>query len=151
LKAISFFRSFGEAFVIQQMKRLELGIRGRATRLPLKVEYFLLQYAPNPVREEHATVGLVVLEPDQIGNGLCFASFSPSWKGRVASIDPDADVETLSSLFRDIKSRLEAPDTRLETLELIDGFSNAIRVTEKRACVLQQPEIDIQTLVSEYL
>jgi hypothetical protein len=118
---------------------------------PQQHEYFLLQYAPNALSERCVNVGLVLWTPAS-PSGFCTARFAPTWRMRVHSLDPRADIEMLAALFEDIERRLGNPDLRQEMLRMIqDSFSNAIRVSEKQRCILQDPNLEVEAIAARYL
>ena len=62
-------------------------------------EFFLLRYVPDAVKDEFVNVGVVLVES---GGGWADVRFTHDWK-RVRCLDPDADVEMLEGLEREIK------------------------------------------------
>jgi hypothetical protein len=71
---------------------------------------------------------------------------------RVHSLDPHADIEMLAALFEDIERRLGSPDLRQDMLLMIqNSFSNAIRISDKQSCVLQDPNLEIEAIAARYL
>ena len=70
-----------------------------------KLEFFLLRYVPDAVKDEFVNVGLVMLEPGADGAGFADVRFTRDWR-RVRCLDPQADVEMLEALERDIRGQL---------------------------------------------
>jgi len=119
---------------------------------PQQLEYFLLQYAPNLLSDEHINVGVVLWMPSDLPNGFCTARFSSSWRVRVKNLSQKEDLILLAALFEDIERCLASPESRVEMLAMMqDSFSNMIRVSEIQKCVSQDPAMEIETIVARYL
>lgn len=119
---------------------------------PEQLEYFLLQYAPSLLTDEGVNVGVVLWTPASPSSGFCGTRFAPSWRVRVQSFDPDADIETLAAIFADIERRLQTPDLREQMLTIIqDSFSNMIRASESRKCVCEDPTVEIEAIAARCL
>jgi hypothetical protein len=112
-------------------------------------EFFLLRYVPDAVKDEFVNVGVVLVES---GGGWADVRFTKDWK-RVRCLDPDADVEMLEGLEREIKERMlegvSGRDWLLKRME--DTFSNAIRLTPAKAVLADSPQEEIGRLSEMYL
>ena len=90
-------------------------------------EFFLLRYVPDAVKDEFVNLGVVLYEPGEAGSGqAAFADvrFTRDWR-RVRCLDPDADVEMLEALEREIRERLaEGGDSREWLLKQDGGFAS---------------------------
>jgi len=112
-------------------------------------EFFLLRYVPDAVKDEVVNVGVLLVES---GGGWADIRFTKDWK-RVRCLDPDADVEMLEGLEREIKDRmLEGPGGHEWLLQRMqDSFSNAIRLTPAKAVLADSPQEEIGRLAEMYL
>ena len=115
-----------------------------------QLEFFLLRYVPDAVKNEFVNIGLVMLEPAANGSGFADVRFSRDWR-RVRCLDPGADVEMLEALERDIRARLtEVQDREALLRKLEDSFSNTIQLSPTRACLAVEPAAEIETLAKMY-
>jgi Protein of unknown function (DUF3037) len=113
-----------------------------------QLEFFLLRYVPDAVKDEFVNVGVVMLESG--ANGFADVRFTSDWR-RVRCLDPQADVEMLEALERDIRGQLvEARDREALLRKLDDSFSNLIQVSPTKACLAQEPAKEMETLASLY-
>lgn len=112
-------------------------------------EFFLLRYVPDAVKQECVNLGVVLLEGE---GGFAGVRFAKDF-GRVQCIDPHADLEWLGSLEHDLSGKLAAGDTsRKELLKRIeDAFSNAIQMSESKACLASDPAAELESLARIYL
>ncbi|MGA9811844.1 MAG: DUF3037 domain-containing protein [Terriglobales bacterium] len=115
-----------------------------------KLEFFLLRYVPDAVKDEFVNVGLVMLEPGAEGEGFADVRFTRDWR-RVRCLDPQADVEMLEALERDIRGQLgQARDREALLRKLDDSFSNLIQVSPTKGCLAQDPAKEIETIARLY-
>ncbi|MGH9503674.1 MAG: DUF3037 domain-containing protein [Terriglobales bacterium] len=115
-----------------------------------KLEFFLLRYVPDAVKDEFVNVGVVMLEPGANGDGFADVRFTRDWR-RVRCLDPQADVEMLEALERDIRGQLgEARDREALLWKLNDSFSNLIQVSPTKACLAEEPGKEMETLARLY-
>ena len=70
-----------------------------------QLEFFLLRYVPDAVKDEFVNIGVVMVEPGANGGGFAEVRFTRDWR-RVRCLDPQADVEMLAALERDIRGQL---------------------------------------------
>jgi hypothetical protein len=114
-----------------------------------RCEFFLLRYVPDAVKDEFVNVGVVLMEH---GTGYADVRFTREWK-RVRCLDPDADVEMLEGLEREIKERMLEGKSSQEWLmkRMADTFSNAIRMTPGKAVLADSPQEEIGRLAEMYL
>jgi hypothetical protein len=114
-----------------------------------QLEFFLLRYVPNAVRDEFVNIGVVMVESG--GSGFAEVRFTQDWQ-RVQRVDPQADFEMLAALERDIRGQLvdkRDRDALLKTME--DSFSNLIQLSPKKHCVTEDPVKEIDAMASIYL
>jgi hypothetical protein len=104
---------------------------------------------PDAVKDEFVNVGVVLYESD---GGFADVRFTQDWK-RVRCLDPDADVEMLEGLEREIKERmLEGASSQAWLLQRMeDSFSNSIRLTPAKAVLADSPQEEIGRLAEMYL
>lgn len=115
-----------------------------------KLEFFLLRYVPDAVKEEFVNVGVVMLEPGANGEGFSDVRFRRDWR-RVRDADPQADIEMLEALERDIQKQLSETGDRDKLLrKMEDSFSNLVQVSRTKACLTLEPAREIETLASMY-
>jgi hypothetical protein len=112
-------------------------------------EFFLLRYVPDAVKDEFVNVGVVLTES---GGGYADVRFTRDWK-RVRCLDPEADVEMLEGLEREIKERMLEGGGSQEWLlaRMRDTFSNAIQLTPTKAVLADSPQEEIARLAEMYL
>lgn len=112
-------------------------------------EFFLLRYAPDAVKDEFVNIGVVLVDS---GGGWADVRLTKDWK-RVRCLDPDADVEMLEGLEREIKERMNEGAGSQEWLlkRMEDSFSNAIRITPAKAVLADSPQEEIGRLAEMYL
>ena len=86
------------------------------------------------------------------GGGWADVRFTRDWK-RVRCLDPDADVEMLEGLEREIKERMLEGASSQEWLlkRMEDTFSNAIRLTPAKAVLADSPQEEMGRLAEMYL
>lgn len=114
-----------------------------------RLEFFLLRYVPDAVKDEFVNVGMVMFESGSNG-GFADVRFTRDWQ-RVRRLDPEVDIEMLKALERDIRSRLkEAGEREVLLRKLEDSFSNLIQVSPTKACLAQEPTKEMDILASLY-
>jgi hypothetical protein len=114
-----------------------------------KCEFWVVRYVPDPVKEEFANIGIVLLEPEV---GKAQVRFTRDW-GRVRCLDPDADLELLKATEGELKQRLqERESSRARILNLLsDSFSNAVQVSPPKGLLAENPEVELERLAGLYL
>jgi hypothetical protein len=113
------------------------------TKQPCK--FFLLRYLPNVVNGEFVNIGLVLLPPGSTPE----LRFSRDWS-RVRNLDPQVDTALLDSL-RDELSREKGPALEATLQRINDSLSNALQVSESKACLAAVPEQEADELARMYL
>jgi hypothetical protein len=115
-----------------------------------QLEFFLLRYVPDAVKNEFVNIGVVMVEPAANGTAFADVRFTRDWR-RVRCLDPGADVEMLEALERDIRGQLrETQDREALLRKLEDSFSNVIQLSPTQACLAEEPAKEIETLASLY-
>jgi hypothetical protein len=121
-----------------------------------QLEFFLLRYVPDAVKDEFVNIGVVMVEAGANGagaNATRFADvrFTRDWR-RVRCLDPQADVEMLAALEREIRGQLATThDRELLLRRLEDSFSNVIQLSPAKGCLAEDPAQEIEALASMYL
>src|SRR5271155_2592473 len=102
-----------------------------------KLEFFLLRYVPDAVKDEFVNIGLVMLEPGANGAGFADVRFTRDWR-RVRCLDPQADIEMLEALERDVLLRLaDTHDREVLVQKLQESMSNVIQLSSTKACLAE--------------
>jgi len=114
-------------------------------------EFFVLRYVPDAVKEEFVNIGVVMFEPGANGSGFADAHFTKDWR-RVRCVDPQADIEVLEALERDIRRQISGVHDREVLIKrLEDSFSNSIQLTTRKACQAENPASELEYLAKLYL
>src|SRR5258708_25806300 len=110
--------------------------------------FFLLRYAPDAVKNEFINFGLVLV-PQTAPAEL---RFSKDWS-RVRALDPQADLELLEAMENEFRDKLQnaAPDRDAVIKRIEDSFSNALQVSEIKACLADSPAQEADFLAQLYL
>jgi Protein of unknown function (DUF3037) len=115
-----------------------------------QLEFFLLRYVPDAVKDEFVNIGVVMTEPAANGSGFADVRFTRDWR-RVRCVDPDADIEMLEALEREIRSQLGAVHDRgLLLRKMEDSFSNLVQLSPTKGCLAEEPEKEIDILANLY-
>ncbi len=116
-----------------------------------QLEFFLLRYVPDAVKDEFVNFGLVMVEAGANGAGFAEVRFTRDWR-RVRCLDPQADVEMLEAMEREIRGQLgQTHDRELLVRRLEDSFSNLIQISPAKGCLAEDPAAEIETMASMYL
>jgi hypothetical protein len=114
------------------------------------LEFVLLRYVADAIKQITLPIGIVMHEPGR-EDGFADVQFTHDWR-QVRCIDPQADVEMLAALEREIRSRLVLYDDRTALLrQLQDSFSNVVQVSPATACLTADPAHEIEAMASMYL
>jgi DUF3037 family protein len=94
-----------------------------------QLEFFLLRYVPDAVKGEFVNFGLIAIENGANGAELIDVRFTRDW-GRVLCLDPQADVEVLSALQREIQQEVGRKRDELTLLRRMeDSFSGLVQLS----------------------
>jgi hypothetical protein len=118
-----------------------------------QLEFFLLRYVPDAVKDEFVNIGVVMVEATAEASEARFADvrFTRDWR-RVRCLDPQADVEMLAALEREIRGQLVETHDREDLLRrLEDSFSNVIQLSPAKGCLAEDPVREIEAMASLYL
>src|SRR4051812_37307192 len=112
------------------------------------LEFFLLRYAPDAVKEEFVNVGVVLLE----ANGYANVKFTNDFR-RVKCLDASADIEVLTELEKEIRARIKdaGPDRDKIIKKLQDSFSSTLQISASKAVLAESPQKEIEVLAKMYL
>jgi Protein of unknown function (DUF3037) len=114
-------------------------------------EFFLLRYVPDAVKGEFVNIGLVMVGAAGEGAGFADVRFTQDWR-RVRCLDPQADVEMLQAVERDIRGQLQTVKDRESLLrKLEDSLSNLIQISSAKACLAKEPVLELASLAAMYL
>ena len=115
-----------------------------------QLEFFLLRYVPDAVKNEFVNIGVVLVEPGANGTGFAAVRFTKDWR-RVRCFDPGADVELLEALEREIRAELlDATNREAVLRKLQDSLSNVIQLSPTSVCLAEEPEREMDTLAKFY-
>lgn len=116
-----------------------------------QLEFFLLRYVPDAVKDEFVNIGVVMVEQGAKDGGFAEVRFTRDW-GRVRCLDPEADVEMLAAMEREIRGQLgTARDRAVLLRRMEDSFSNAIQLSPTKRCLAEDPVQEIEVMASLYL
>jgi hypothetical protein len=121
-----------------------------------QLDFFVLRYVPDAVKDEFVNIGVVMVEQRTHGastsnDSFADVRFTRDWR-RVLCLDPQADVEMLGALERDIRGQLAtAQDRGVLLRRLEDSFSNVIQLSPAKGCVAEDPAREIEMMASMYL
>ncbi len=94
-----------------------------------QLEFFLLRYVPDAVKGEFVNFGLMAIENGPDGASLIDVRFTRDW-GRVLCLDPQADVDVLAALQKDIQQEVGRKKDELTLLKRMeDSFSGMVQVS----------------------
>jgi hypothetical protein len=116
-----------------------------------QLEFFLLRYVPNAIKNEFVNIGVVMVEGGAQSGGYADVRFTRDWR-RLLWLDPQADVDMLEALERDIRKRLVSREDREILLrQMEDSFSNVIQLSPTQRCLAEDPVAEIEAVASIYL
>jgi Protein of unknown function (DUF3037) len=94
-----------------------------------KLEFFLLRYVPDAVKGEFVNFGLVAIGDGASGAELIDVRFTKN-RARLLCLDPEADVDLLAALEREVRGEIGQIRARAELLRRMeDSFSGAIQIS----------------------
>jgi hypothetical protein len=114
----------------------------------MQCRFFVLRYAPDPVKNEFVNIGLVLLPPA----GSAQIRFTRDWS-RVRCLDPEADLEVLQALEGDLREKLREMNGDRDFIlrRIQDSFSNTLQTSEFQACLAESPAAEADELARLYL
>jgi hypothetical protein len=94
-----------------------------------QLEFFLLRYVPDAVKGEFVNFGLMAIENGPNGADLIDVRFTRDW-GRVLCLDPQADLDVLEALQKEIRQEIGWTKDQVTLLrKMEDSFSSLIQVS----------------------
>jgi hypothetical protein len=112
------------------------------------LEYFLVRYVGNVVRQEFVNIGLVMTESGGDGGGFAGVHFTGDWR-RARALDPNVDTEVLEALGKEVQQGLANVDQRGQVLhQMMDGYSNAVQLSPMGRCSAEDPEKELRALAA---
>lgn len=116
-----------------------------------QLEFFLLRYVPDAVKDEFVNIGVVLVENGAPGAAFSDLRFTRDWR-RVKCLDPEADIEMLEALEQDLRSRLGEAAGRERILHVLkDSFSGSLQLSPGKACLAESPQEELGKLAALYL
>jgi hypothetical protein len=111
---------------------------------PKPCSYFLVRYVPNLLRDEGLNIGVLLHCPEERYLGCLFAE-DFRW---IRRLDRKADLALLGALQQDFEKQIESNEGDEENYlkSLCQSLSNAIQLEGPRACLLTDPQVEIETL-----
>ena len=114
-----------------------------------QLEFFLLRYVPDAVKGEYVNFGLVMIESPKAG--FADVRLTTDWR-RLLCLDPQADIEMLQAMERDIRRRVvDVRDCESVMRWLNDSFSNLVQLSESKGCLTEDPAKEIEAMAGMYL
>lgn len=111
-----------------------------------QLEFFLLRYVPDAVKEEFVNIGVAAVEVD---GGFAEVRFSRDWS-RVQCFDPQADLEVLQALEGEIRQGLRGDRPALMKM-VEESFSGLVQASGWRGCYTEDPAKEMELLARIYL
>jgi hypothetical protein len=94
-----------------------------------QLEFFLLRYVPDAVKGEFVNFGMMALIHGPNGAELIDVRFTKDW-GRVLCLDPQADLDVLFALEKEIRQEIGRTKDQVTLLKKMeDSFSNLVQVS----------------------
>lgn len=116
-----------------------------------QLEFFLLRYVPDVVKEEFVNFGLAMIEDPTNGAGFADVRFTRDWR-RVLCLDPQADLEMLQATEREIRKLVIEVKSTKEIMETLNkSFSNLVQLSEAKGCLTDDPSMEIEKMARMYL
>jgi hypothetical protein len=106
-----------------------------------RCEFSLIRYVPDPVKNEFVNIGVLLRSDD----ARAAVRFTRDWS-RVRCVDPDADTAMLEALETEIGRRL-AEDANAGMASLEDALSNAVQLTQAKACLAESFATELEGLM----
>lgn len=116
-----------------------------------KLEFFVLRYVPDAVKDEFVNVGVMMVEAGGNGPGFADIRMTKDWR-RVQCLDPQADVEWLASLEKDIQLWIGDAERRSVLLKKMEeSLSNGLQLSSGKGCLAENPAKEMENLARLYL
>jgi hypothetical protein len=94
-----------------------------------QLEFFLLRYVPDVVKGEFVNFGVLAVENGPNGAELIDVRIMKDW-GRLLCLDPQADLDVLSALEKEIRQEIgRTKDQVMFLKKMEDSFSNLVQIS----------------------
>jgi Protein of unknown function (DUF3037) len=94
-----------------------------------QLEFFLLRYVPDAVKGEFVNFGVMALANGPNGAEFIDVRFMKDW-GRVLCLDPQADLDVLFALEKEIRREIGRTKDQVTLLrKMEDSFSNLVQIS----------------------
>jgi hypothetical protein len=116
-----------------------------------KVEFAVVQYVPLATDWDSINLGVLIVQETEGRIVFADARFNCD-RARILAFDPDADVEMLEAICRDIRQKLRDANERESFLRMMeDSFSNSIQLSDRKTISTTDPAAEVDTLARFYL
>lgn len=117
-----------------------------------KLEFFLLRYVPDVVKGEFVNFGLITLAEGTAGVEVFDVRYARNWD-RVLRMDPQADLDVLEALRREISREVGKARGVADLLRRMeDSFSGAVQISRAMPALSEQPALtEIETVSKAFL
>jgi hypothetical protein len=106
-----------------------------------KFEFFLLRYVPDAVKGEFVNFGLVAIGDGASGAELIDVRFTKD-RERLLCLDPQADVDLLEALHREVMGEIgQIRDRAVLLRRMEDSFSGAIQISPVMPALTEQTAV----------
>jgi len=121
---------------------------------PLRCEFSLVRYVPDPVKNEFVNIGVLLRQPETPEERSPSAQlrFTKDW-ARVRCVDPDADTDMLEAMETEMRRRLaETVSDRPSLMQTIeDSFSHLLQITAPKAFLAENLAAGMDALMRLYV
>lgn len=113
-------------------------------------EFFLIQYVPDPVKNEFVNIGVLLREAGR--SDTASVRFTRDWS-RVRCADPEADTGMLEALENEVRERLAGDPLEVSILMRVleDTFSTLLQITGPKACLAESIPAEMEQLSRLYV
>lgn len=115
--------------------------------MPRQLRFFAVYYTPNILTERSIGIGIVLIDPE---GGFNVVRFLQDWQ-EVLVFDPNADIQMLEALGRDIAGRFRRGEGEEMLRVMEDSFSNAVQLSPAITHSANDPAKEIERLAAQYL
>jgi hypothetical protein len=121
----------------------------QALNNPKQCDFLLMRYVPDPFKNEFVNIGVVLLARE---HDFADVQFTRDWS-RVRCVDPQADLDVLTDLEKDIRDQLQSNRASRDQLmnRLQETLSTGLQLSEPGALLSESPQHDLQQLARTYL
>jgi hypothetical protein len=114
-----------------------------------RLKFLILQYTPSVLNEGFVNIAVLGYEVDT--GSFAEARFLDGWEAALR-LDPNADIEMLDALRKEIQGGWPDVERRETLLKLLlDSFSNSVQIFQEQTCLTNDPEKEMRDLVLRYL